>query len=258
MPKHPGYSVSQFLGENVEMSPWVVTTEGICPFMVWNLWHLDFRCLLFAIRYRDRFNLNQFEMLGEPPQKLPVGTACFMFRLSGNFRSKLAFLNGALRDVDRMPVLRGYALRGRRLLTTSEYVKRLFGVTYFPKRLKREMKKEWENQDWCFLADPDCPSSMFPDGAITSLSKPKDDEFCPPLAVEVYLNKGKTEPKLSVLERLWKEIIGYPVIPFDLDQRREVLAKAYDVLQPYIEFHEARKAKAEKDGNAESESAEAD
>ena len=149
-------------------------------------------------------------------------------------------------------------MRGRRLLTARKFADYLFEVTSFPSPLKRELKKEWEDENWCFLADSGCPNSMFQTDAFASLREPVDTEFFPPFAVELFLKKSGTEPELSTFERLWKEIIQYPVIPFNLDKRREVLAKAYNVLQPYLEFHEANKPKLKPTATAGSESPELD
>jgi hypothetical protein len=38
--------------------------------------------------------------------------------------------------------------------------------------------------------------------------------------------------------RIWAENVRHPVIPFDLAERRRVLAHAYEKLAPYIAAHE--------------------
>ena len=60
------------------------------------------------------------------------------------------------------------------------------------------------------------------------------------------MKKRDKEPDVNIFEKLWKEIINYPVIPFNLAKRQSKLANAYKILWPYVEVHEGAKAKFEK------------
>ncbi len=44
--------------------------------------------------------------------------------------------------------------------------------------------------------------------------------------------------KETVIERMWREIVGQAIIPYSLEERREQLAHVYKELGPYIEKHE--------------------
>lgn len=50
------------------------------------------------------------------------------------------------------------------------------------------------------------------------------------------------ESKMSPLAKVWKEVVGSPIIRFDLEERRKM--KAYEILKPYIEAHEKMKRKS--------------
>lgn len=62
-----------------------------------------------------------------------------------------------------------------------------------------------------------------------------------PSIIEVHTAKPAKQITPSPLAKLWLDIIGPQVIPFDPVERRTKLAKAYEILAPYIKAHEAMK-----------------
>jgi hypothetical protein len=65
--------------------------------------------------------------------------------------------------------------------------------------------------------------------------------------IEVFW-ETKSEPAWDdPVSQCWMEVFGQPLIPFDPDERRTQLARAYEILDPYIKLHEgeAKMAKAE-------------
>ena len=43
---------------------------------------------------------------------------------------------------------------------------------------------------------------------------------------------------MSPISRHWSEIIKLPYIPYDMDERKSLLAHAFEELAPYIERHQ--------------------
>jgi molecular chaperone HtpG len=240
MPKYPGYSLGKF-SSDFEVQPWVIVEEGICPFTTWNLWRLDFGSLLLRTRYRSGETF-VFDPLKKVPGSMP---AWLWFQLEGNARSKRSFLVEWLRDIRTQRLVEAYLTQGKRLITSSTFSEYFNKVTTYPDGIKRNLAKESDDGKYCSLATQGCPSTAV---AIEALPPPPaSDSFesAPPLLIELFLRKG-VEPKQTIFERLWKENIEYPVIPFDLTERRVKLAKAYQTLRSHIEAHEANKANAKK------------
>ncbi|MDQ5823824.1 MAG: ATP-binding protein [Chloroflexota bacterium] len=96
---------------------------------------------------------------------------------------------------------------------------------------------EWENGTWALIRFGDCPSTVFD---LDSLDEwhpyHQTDEGSWPITgpvAEWFIKPGSGAaegPGLSSLFHSWREVIGHPVIPYDLMQRRKKLAKAYEVL----------------------------
>jgi hypothetical protein len=252
MPKHRGYSLSKQAGRDFELQPWVVTDEGICPFTSWNLWRLEFRRLLLFTRYGRSY---RFEVLGDATKTVGAETASLMFDLNGNAQSKRRFLIEWVRDAPDKQLLSGYGIQGTRLITSARFGKHIFEVTTYPQSLRRILGKKQEHGNWTFLEDYNCPDTLFQTTGLAD-AKGRDDEFTPPMSVELFLKKRDKEPETNTFEQLWKETIDYPVIPFDLAKRRSQLAKAYEVLTPFIKAHEADKAETGKKAAPESDQAE--
>lgn len=238
MRKYPGYSSGKF-SSDLEVLPWIITEEGMCPFSTWNLWRLDFGSLLLRTDYRygDAVLID--------PLKSVQGCipAWLWFRLDGNARSKRSFLVDWLRDLTSEPLVRGRLLEGKRLITSSTFAKYFTKVTTYPNGIKRQLMNESDDGNYCSLATQGCSSTLIEIGALPKPLAADTFESAPPMLIELFLRKG-IEPKQTVLERLWKENIEYPVIPFDLKERRSKLRKAYETLHSYIEAHEASNARA--------------
>lgn len=237
MPSYPGYSIDKF-SSDLKQEPWIIMEEGLCPLTAWNLWRLD----LGSLFLRTYYTYQETAILDEPDHTLGGSRASIWFRLHENVRSKRTFLVDWLRDISWKPAMTGYSIVGKRLITSSTFANYFKSVTTYPNGLKRQLSKESLHGDHCSLFTDHCPdTSVDIDGLPPP---PKRDSFqsAPPLLVEIFLER-KVEPKQTIFERLWNEIIDYPVIPFGLDERRRKLAKAYRLLDRYIKAHEAKNAR---------------
>jgi hypothetical protein len=242
MPTHPGFSICNESNLDLKLLPWAVTDEGLCLSTSWNMWGLNFKRLLLATRYNYR-QPDEFAALGNVPQTVSADTACLMFNLSGNANSKQRFIVDWVRGISQKQLLTGFQVQGTRLITNSIFAKRFFELSYYPNSLKKSLVAKKGGGKWRFLEDHNCPDTMFKTATFAPDSTQEESEWNPPLCVEYFLNKSEKEPEKNIFERLWKEIIDYPVIPFDLAIRQSKLAKAYEILKPYIEAHESGKSK---------------
>ncbi|HWS55221.1 MAG TPA: hypothetical protein VN228_13885 [Pyrinomonadaceae bacterium] len=118
-------------------------------------------------------------------------------------------------------------------------------------RLPPDLKEEWSDGRWVLLTKGNPPPPLFdveslPE-AVGRFANPREL----PIAAEWFLDREEVSElsvKQSQLARLWETIIREPVIPYDLQERREKLAHAYRALAPYVEKIEgdARAAAAAK------------
>ena len=62
-------------------------------------------------------------------------------------------------------------------------------------------------------------------------------------AFAAYLDYRQSPAKLSLIARIWKQYIGAPFIPYDVEERRANLAHAFEnrKLKPYIRMWEEMK-----------------
>ena len=66
--------------------------------------------------------------------------------------------------------------------------------------------------------------------------------------VEWYFDEPRDPPPQSGLAKYWMDVIGRVTIPYDLDERREVCAHAYEELAEYVEKWEELKRREEQGG----------
>jgi len=160
----------------------------------------------------------------------------------------------------RSPWLEGVKAKGRRILISTKYEKRLKERKFIPKTFLASIKEEWRTPDWVVLSTLDCPSPTVPfreftlqteAGLFTMLAEwyPEatndkegeaedhlfetdwDSEFS-------YSSEYEWEMKESILVPVWRDIIGESaVVPFDLTKRKKSLAAAFSKLAPYLDSH---------------------
>ncbi len=123
--------------------------------------------------------------------------------------------------------------------------------------------EEWGNNDWVLWKIGECKETGFDFVTFAKENpNPNLDDWPCILAERYFLDETpkfkdlaeKDENlrnhlteffEISPLEEVWMELLSSPIIPFDLNERREKFPRAYKELKPYIEAHEATKAKNE-------------
>ncbi len=73
-----------------------------------------------------------------------------------------------------------------------------------------------------------------------------------PILVEAYAStkSEKFSEGHTLFAEVWRDIIRNPIIPYNVEERKQKLGHAYNVLRPYIEKHEAKRAERERRGNS--------
>jgi molecular chaperone HtpG len=103
-----------------------------------------------------------------------------------------------------------------------------------------DVVEEWKNENWVLWRLGECPQAGFDFEKFAAENDGKNHNDWPCILTERYFKKKKPNiEKLSSLDKVWKEVVGSPIIPFDLEERRRM--KAYKELKSYIEAHEKMK-----------------
>ena len=93
-----------------------------------------------------------------------------------------------------------------------------------------------DKDKYCVFILPECPPSQ-----INIETIPKLNEG---IIVELFVDQKEWKsPVNSRLAKRWSELIPGGVIPFDIDERKAKLQKAYQELAPLIKIHEEMKEK---------------
>lgn len=88
---------------------------------------------------------------------------------------------------------------------------------------------EWATERWLMAAVGECDA--------TCINMIEADQYEEPdfMLMECFVNGAVMEGEDDVLSRLWSDIISQAEIPFNVEDRRKGLARAYQDLAPYID-----------------------
>ncbi|WP_438028238.1 HD domain-containing protein [Sorangium sp. So ce233] len=123
----------------------------------------------------------------------------------------------------------------RRILVPRASYKVLRRPGIVSKHLWSRSVEEWSNKSWIIMRVGDCPTGLSTLQSIAENAPSGDTDT----VAEWYLRPSEFpafEP--SRIARIWAEAIKGPTIPFKIDERRRVLAHAYEKLNSYIVAHE--------------------
>lgn len=130
---------------------------------------------------------------------------------------------------------------GRRLLLPRAVQNRLAGQTSakaLMARMARTAEAEWSNSDWVLFKSGNCPDSKTPMVELAETCSGPNLES----VAELYLAKPVFPlHKQSRFARIWEETVGAAVVPFNIDERRRLLAGAFEKLAPHVAKYEKRR-----------------
>jgi molecular chaperone HtpG len=124
---------------------------------------------------------------------------------------------------------------GRRLLIDKKHINK---IKKYIASEEISIEEEYKTEKWSIYQTGTCPQDSQKYRRIVEniTNNNKKTEY-PPMIAEWYLNCDEPNEELSPFARVWRDILGSPIIPYDLDKRNEIIAKVYSVLVPYIEDH---------------------
>lgn len=240
-----------------DFSPLLITAGGVSIPLPWHLREarlsralllpeLDSAEFVFATPWRAWLGPD-FHKTDDAPLRIGPGTAIIKFRRAYGSRELYGLLTQAsvtwdTRIVDKS--VRGLPTVGRRIVASDRLASRLLdeeeGSADDDLRLG-EPSKITTASGLAILSWGRCRSGTKTlESVATSHMASGSQQPC--AAIEWSFAKSSDWPvpeNESVVERMWREIVGQAIIPYDLGERRETLAHAYRELAPYVTKQEA-------------------
>ena len=105
--------------------------------------------------------------------------------------------------------------------------------------------EEFDQNGWVLLRSGACPNRCLDFPSLARKESPEQLEGL----TEFYLKRQRTEldaSKLSPIAKMWQQILGSPIIPFDMDERRRTFKGAFEILKDYVAKHEKAREDASK------------
>ncbi|MCW3051474.1 MAG: molecular chaperone family-like protein, partial [Chthonomonadales bacterium] len=210
--------------EYVVRRPWLHTREGITLAEVW--------CAFMA-------RLQSFLVLVDAPDR----ETKFSTVISPDAYDTVLGLKYRTIPKDGQTLLTGFSAivgqdwsklehDGVRVLTSARYAKSLLARQPYTQGSKQNVMEEWSNGTWTLLATKGCPATKLNIEMLNTVSMNSGREQ--PWIAEWFIKPILSSPIPIGLQSYWNDIIRYPVIPYDLNERKTKLAHAYEVLAPYM------------------------
>jgi molecular chaperone HtpG len=260
----------------IQLSSWFSTNTGIS--LADDPWHLDkidnkhalyifyVQNIKYGYDYDYDYYMNKRSIIPKIDQKLShaIFTSKNDIRIEANRSIRLArmfidTINFALghelsyhyRTRFDYRALTDFLTSGKRALINRSILKHIEDhEDYLPRESRSDefmdwAKEEWKNKDWVLWKVGECPQPKFDFVQFAEKNANKDDRKWIGIIAEWYLKDSKPKFEPSPIACVWEEVVGSPIIPFDLQERRHKLAKTYKELKAYIKAHEALKQKSD-------------
>lgn len=133
---------------------------------------------------------------------------------------------------------------GRRIILRTPFYKALRKPGVVAQFLWSNISVESANKKWTILCWGDCRAGRIDfEELLQSPEESHIEGFTECFSGSPTSVKTSDDPGPSLLARVWKNIAGEAVIPYDLDQRKEHFREAYTALRPMIDFYDELKRK---------------
>jgi hypothetical protein len=126
---------------------------------------------------------------------------------------------------------------GQRLLLTKEAFGRVVetkGRT-IPKAMRKAMSVEEKRGKWVMVTISNCGKQ----GPLLDSISLRDPEGGRIAFGEWHLKPMEAVADLSRVARIWRDHVGKPTLPYNVDERRVAFAQAFEQFNPYVLGHEA-------------------
>jgi molecular chaperone HtpG len=120
---------------------------------------------------------------------------------------------------------------GTRVLLPKSALDRYQTIKTAKKAWRSVQGTEWEKNGWVLAHIGKCGESIFPFQEYAAASSPENmtDTIC-----ECYFSDAIRDAPGALIAAEWLEVFGQTFIPFDPDERRMKLQRAYELLEPYM------------------------
>jgi histidine kinase/DNA gyrase B/HSP90-like ATPase len=228
---YPGFARMQY-----KVLPFFSLSDGTSFLDPWNLKTANPNRALVIPSLRSLAVLNRSD-LNSPSCVFGLDARIGVQDQRGWFRSAMGNTN----DSAFGPVSTMKRIGGRMLVTKKTY-KELKQPGLIAKFYWSGIKEEFSANDWVLLKTGPCPDDCLDFNKLATETSDGIDGL-----TECYFaSDDPVEAEPSPIAKGWKEIIGRPTIPFDMDTRRKELKEAFDHLRNYVAVHEKLKTKRKK------------
>jgi molecular chaperone HtpG len=234
--------------------PWFSTNFGISIHDNWHLSQIKARYLLLVPSYLTEYCVGDIFT----PKIIPTTSQAVFFYSKERGYSKIEqakFFGQVIEKsigIEEYPfeqkvAIDYFTVPGYRSLISHHILKYIAEVSKFEgedflQGVVSEITEEWKNENWVLWRKGECPPPGFDFEKFAAENDGKNYDEWPCVLAEWYFKDPKPqlkESELSPLAKVWKEVVGSPIIPFHLEERRKM--KVYKELKPYIEAHEKMK-----------------
>lgn len=221
-------------GDSDSSGEWFFTTEGIG---VRHPWILRYSKCRTAVIIRGLKMPTSCEVLREA---LANGTAYSIAPFESTLDRFDRWIRAALEPLEGpeetscikdMNLVRQSSRIGTRVLMSS-YAKERFESGKIPKWIWRNSSVEWEVNGWVMVTVGDVTQTQFPFRRFAEQCSPPDR--CSSI-VEAALDERHPFSEPPLLVKNWMEVLGQPLVPIDLAERKRQLASAYRNLSGYVD-----------------------
>ncbi len=135
--------------------------------------------------------------------------------------------------------LKGLEVRGRRVFLLRSLLTRFQGDPTFGRHLKwlvTDTSVEIEDQDWAVFRNGVCPREPVLSFDNPVLVRAKESDI---VALVEWYPRNSQEDESDVAER-WMALLGDPIVPFDLVERKKLFQPVRDSLKSHIDLWQAK------------------
>jgi hypothetical protein len=251
---YPGIDYTFYWSDRFLFLPWFSTNSVIYFLDKWHISQIPARQLLLVPSYETNYSLPDIILpslqavfvYGKLPEYYKIERAMYFSEVIKNSL-------GIDKDVRGLGTINYFTLPGYRALISRHVLNFIevsrFAEDYFLqdflKGILSGITEEWKNENWVLWRRGECPPPGFDFEKFAEENDGKNYDEWPCILAEWYFKDPKPqlkESEMSPLAKVWKEVVGSPIIPFDMEERRKM--KAYEILKPYIEAHEKLKKKS--------------
>jgi molecular chaperone HtpG len=260
-------STERHYGEEMIVFPWFYTKKGVSLVDRWHIENTGIKNILLIPTFFYEINDNiDNDILAQKLYCEEINAIFLFYFVVGHeaeFRNSNTWPKFAIIGESRIEAFSDavkYKVSGRRLLVGKKHIDK-FRKIISPYKEQHSIKEEYKAEKWSIYRMGICPgdSKKFEDIIESVIIKnSKTEDF--PMIAEWYLTEKyhdiikdtlETKYQISPIAQVWQEILDSPIIPYDLDERNNIIERVSGTLGTYIEAHRILSKQRIEDENIE-------